>query len=81
MDCAPVIGLSDAVILAKIADINLLTVSVKKTKMENLERVKKLFDQNDIKINGVILNKAQVSGNGYYSYYYTNDYYGDGKRK
>jgi capsular exopolysaccharide synthesis family protein len=81
MDCAPVIGLSDAVILAKIADINLITVSVKKTKMENLERVKKLFDQNDIKINGVILNKAQVSGNGYYSYYYTNDYYGDGKRK
>ena len=81
MDCAPVIGLSDAVILAKISDINLITVSVKKTKMENLERVKKLFDQNDIKINGVILNKAQVSGNGYYSYYYTNDYYGDGKRK
>ena len=81
MDCAPVIGLSDAVILAKIADINLITVSVKKTKMENLERVKKLFDQNDIKINGVILNKAQMQGNSYYSYYYNNDYYGDGKRK
>ena len=80
MDCAPVIGLSDAVILATLSDINILTVSAKKTKMENLERVKKLFDQSNIKIDGVILNKAQVSGNGYYSYYYTNEYYGEGKK-
>ena len=79
MDCAPIIGLSDALILAKMSDVNLITVSAKKTKMENLERVKKTFDQADIKINGVILNKAPVSGNGYYSYYYTNDYYTDGK--
>ena len=80
MDCTPVIGLSDALITATIADVNLITVSVKKTKMENLERVKKLFDQAGLKINGVILNKAEVSGNSYYSYYYTNDYYGDGKK-
>ncbi len=80
MDCAPIIGLSDALILAKMADIRIITVSAKKTKMENLERVKKLFDQTDIKINGVILNKAQVGGNGYYSYYY-NDYYGEGTKK
>lgn len=80
MDCAPVIGLSDAVILATLSDINILTVSAKKTKMENLERVKKLFDQSNIKIDGVILNKAQVSGNSYYSYYYTNEYYGEGKK-
>lgn len=80
MDCAPVIGLSDAIILATLSDIILLTVSAKKTKMENLERVKKLFDQSNIKIDGVILNKAQVSGNSYYSYYYTNEYYGEGKK-
>ena len=77
MDCAPIIGLSDSLILATLSDINLITVSAKKTKMENLERVKKLFDQTGIKIDGVIFNKAQVSGNGYYSYYYTNEYYGD----
>ena len=81
MDCAPIIGLSDALILATLSDINILTVSCKKTKMENLERVKKLFDQSNIKIAGVILNKAQVSGNGYYSYYYTNEYYGEGSKK
>lgn len=77
MDCAPIIGLSDSLILATLSDVNLITVSAKKTKMENLERVKKLFDQTGIKIDGVIFNKAQVSGNGYYSYYYTNEYYGD----
>ena len=77
MDCAPVIGLSDSLILATLSDINLITVSAKKTKMESLERVKKLFDQNNLKISGVIFNKAPMSGNGYYSYYYNDDYYGD----
>ena len=77
MDCAPIIGLSDSLILATMSDINLITVSAKKTRMENLERVKKLFDQNNLKINGVIFNKAQVQGNSYYSYYYSSEYYGD----
>ena len=77
MDCAPIIGLSDSLIIAALSDVNLITVSAKKTKMENLERVKKLFDQANVKISGVILNKAEVSGNSYYSYYYTNEYYGD----
>lgn len=81
MDCAPIIGLSDSLILATLSDINLITVSAKKTKMENLERVKKLFDQNGIKIDGVIFNKAQVSGSGYYSYYYGSEYYGRDTRK
>jgi capsular exopolysaccharide synthesis family protein len=76
MDCAPIIGLSDSLILASMCDINLITVSSKKTKMENLERVKKLFDQSNVKIGGVILNKAEVTGNSYYSYYYANEYYG-----
>ncbi len=79
MDCAPIIGLSDSLILATLSDINLITISAKKTKMENLERVKKLFDQNNLKIHGVIFNKAPVSGNGYYSYYYSTDYYTDNR--
>lgn len=81
MDCAPVIGLSDSLILATMSDINMFTVSVKKTKMENLERAKKQFEQANAKINGVILNKAPMQGNGYYSYYYNNEYYGDQTEK
>lgn len=79
MDCAPVIGLSDSLILANLSDVNLVTVSCKKTKMENLERTKKLFEQANSKIDGVIFNKAQAVGNHYYSYYYNNDYYSDEK--
>ncbi len=79
MDCAPIIGLSDSLIIATLSDVNLVTVSAKKTKMENLERTRKLFEQANQKIDGVILNKAQTSGNHYYSYYYNNEYYNSEK--
>lgn len=79
MDCTPVIGLSDALIMATLSDINLVTVSCKKTRMENLERTYKLFEQANAKIDGVILNKTQPAGNHYYSYYYNNDYYSNEK--
>lgn len=77
MDCAPIIGLSDALILARMADINMITVSAKKTKMENLEKVKKQFEQANLKISGVILNQVPIQGSGYYNYYYNSDYYGE----
>ena len=79
MDCAPVIGLSDSLILATLSDINLVTVSAKKTRMENLAQVQKIFNQANLKINGVILNKVPMSGSRYYSYHYSysSDYYGD----
>ena len=76
LDCAPVVGLSDSLILAAESDVNLLTVSAKKTKMEALEKAKKLFNQANIKIDGVILNNVNNSKNNYYSYY-TNNYYSD----
>ena len=79
LDCPPVIGLSDALILTKYSDINIVVVSTKKTKMENLERTKKLFEQANSKIDGVILNKAVMGGNHYYSYYYNNEYYSNEK--
>ena len=71
MDCAPIIGLSDSLVLATLSDINIITVSTKKTKMENLTKVKKAFEQNNLKISGIVLNKAEVKGNSYYSYYYS----------
>jgi len=79
MDCTPIIGLSDAMILSTLSDINLVTVSVKKTRMENLERATKLFEQANAKIDGVIINKSQPVGSHYYSYYYNNDYYSNDK--
>ena len=79
LDCPPVIGLSDALILTKLSDINIVTVSAKKTKMENLERTKKLFEQANSHIDGVILNRTVTKGNHYYSYYYNNEYYSSEK--
>lgn len=73
LDCAPIIGLSDSLVLATLSDINIITVSAKKTKMENLTKVKKAFEQNNLKISGVVLNKAEVKGNSYYSYYYSDN--------
>lgn len=77
LDCAPMIGLSDSLILASLADIRLVTVSSRKTKMEGLERVKKLLEQANLKIDGVILNNAKMNSSHYYSRYYTSSYYNE----
>lgn len=85
LDCAPVMGLSDSFILAAMCDVVLVTVSAKKTRMENLERTKKAFEQANIKIDGVILNRVNIVGNHYYSSYYSNyysdEYYDEGNVK
>lgn len=80
LDCPPVLGLSDTLIMTKYSDANVVVVSNKKTKIENLARTKKAFDQVNAKITGVVINKASVKDNSYYSYY-SNDYYGETKRK
>ena len=85
LDCAPVMGLSDSFILAAMCDVVLVTVSAKKTRMENLERTKKAFEQANIKIDGVILNRVNIVGNhyysSYYSSYYSDEYYDEGNVK
>lgn len=80
LDCPPVLGLSDALIMTKYSDANIVVVSNKKTKIENLDRVKKCFAQANAKITGVIINKASVKDNSYYSYY-SNEYYGESRKK
>ena len=46
IDCAPIIGLSDALILTQFSDANIMTFSIKKTKKENLERARDLHRRN-----------------------------------
>ncbi len=74
LDCPPVLGLSDTLIMTKYSDANIIVASNKKTKFENLERTKKSLEQVNAKIAGVIINRASVKDNSYYSYY-SNDYY------
>ena len=79
LDCPPVLGLSDALILTQFSDANIMTFSIKKTKKENLERAIKAFDTANAKITGIVVNRATKSKNGYYGYYY-NDYYASGEK-
>ena len=43
LDCPPVLGLSDTMILTKYSDANIVVVSNRKTKIENLDKAKKVF--------------------------------------
>lgn len=74
IDCPPAVGLSDALVISKFTDINIVTISNAKTKIEQLENVKKNFERVESKIHGVVINKAKVKASSY-SKYYTNDKY------
>ena len=58
LDCPPVLGLSDTMIMTKYSDTNIVVVSNKKTKIESLDKAKKVFEKANTKISGVIINKA-----------------------
>ena len=73
LDCAPVLGINDTQMLLKYSDANLVIVTSGETSFEVLERTKRQFEQLGSKIDGVVINKANVKGSSYY--YYTNDYY------
>lgn len=74
LDCPPVLGLSDSLVMTKYSDINIIVVSNKKTKIEMLKKTKKAFEQVNSMVAGVVINKASIKDNNYYSYY-SNDYY------
>ncbi len=74
IDCPPALGLSDALVMSKYSDVNIVTVSSDKTKIDQLESVKKNFAKVNSKIAGVIINRVKAKG-GTYSSYYTNEYY------
>ena len=56
LDCAPVLGLNDTLVMTKYSDVNAVVVTNKKTKVELLDQVKKSFERANVKIEGVILN-------------------------
>lgn len=75
LDCPPILGLSDTQIMTKFSDANILIVASGDTPLELIERAKKAFENANSKIDGVVINKANIKGSSYYSSYYTNDYY------
>lgn len=69
LDCAPVLGLNDTLVMAKYSDVNAVVVTNKKTKVELLDQVKKNFERANSKIDGVIINKVKQKDTSYYGYY------------
>ena len=69
LDCAPVLGLNDTLVMTKLSDVNVVVVTNKKTKLESLDQVNKNFARANTKIDGVILNKVKQKDISYYGYY------------
>ncbi len=69
LDCPPVIGLSDSLVLSKLSDANIVVISSHKTKTEALATVKKAFEKANSQITGVIVNKSREKHASYYGYY------------
>lgn len=78
LDCPPILGLSDTAVITKFSDANIVVVSSNETPLELLEKAQKDFQKANSKIDGVIINKANIKGSSYYSYY-ANDYYANKK--
>ena len=74
------LGLSDTMIMTKYSDANVIVVGNKKTKVDALDKAVKVFEQANAKITGVVINRASVKDNSYYSYY-SDKYYGEPKKK
>lgn len=68
LDCAPILGLNDTLVMTKLSDINVVVVTKRKTKLEVLDQVKKSFEKVNAKISGVILNRVKQKDNSYYGY-------------
>lgn len=74
LDCPPILGMSDTSIMTKYSDTNILVVSSGKTQLDLLTKAQKAFETANSKINGVIINRANIKGSSYYSYYKTSYY-------
>lgn len=73
IDTPPALAVTDGVIIAQSAGVNLLVVRHAKTQMKELELTINRFEQAKVKVNGVILNDVQ-RGNGGYGYGYGYNY-------
>ena len=73
LDCPPIIGLNDTLVMSSYADITLLVAKHKSTPMDVLEKSKKALDTVGTKRINVILNQVDVQINSYYYGGYYNE--------
>ena len=83
VDCPPVIGFADSVILSSMVDGVILVVLSGKTPRMALQRAKDALLQVNAKILGVVINRVNIHHSEYSDYYYRYYYYygESGKKK
>lgn len=70
LDCPPLEGLNDALVVSSIADATILVAKYKKTPIKLLEKSKKSLVAVGAKVVGVVLNGVENTSNSYYYGYY-----------
>lgn len=73
LDCPPLEGLNDTLVVSLIADTTVLVTKYKQTPIKLLEKSKKSLDNVGSKIAGVVLNQVEQGTSSYYYGYYTAD--------
>lgn len=72
MDSAPILAVTDGLILAKHSGVNVFLARYAQTPLREIEIVMQRFENVDLKIDGVILNSIQAENREYqYSYNYS----------
>lgn len=74
IDTPPVLAVTDGIIIAQYAGVNLLIARHGKTQIKELEITVNRFEQANVKVNGVILNDVQKGSAGSYGYNYAYAY-------
>lgn len=78
LDAPPVVAVSDALVLAPLVDGIILVIRAGKTRVDQIMEAKKLLENANGRIVGVVINAAKPNGKSYYYYHY---YASDGKER
>lgn len=74
IDTPPVLAVTDSIVIAQSAGINLVVARYGKTQLGELDLVASRFEQAGVKVNGIILNDIQRGGKYGYGYGYNYNY-------
>lgn len=78
IDCPPVLPVTDALLLSRLADGVLVLASVRSTSKHELSRTLEMLDQVSAPVVGLVLNEVPTGGSGYgYGYGYGYSYNAD----
>lgn len=76
IDCPPLGSVVDALIIGRISDGVALVVAAEEISYKFVQKIKKQLEMAECRILGVVLNKVNLKGVGYYGKYY-GKYYGE----